>query len=167
MNYPSIDNFFLAIGQDSESAPLQAVFSSLGIGVSSLEKYPMNLKGLRIWSNLDAGLQLEFKDVGLIKDMPHHDIDEGPWVLERVIFWGQRKKKRPYVGPMPYGLNFSMSREAVREAMANSGLGQATVTGSTGGVDVWIDGAVKVAVGYFEEAGVHSISMGMPVDKKR
>lgn len=162
MNHPSIDDFFLAIGQDSESSPLQAVFSILGIGVSSLEKYPMDLKGLRIWSNLDAGLQLEFKDVGLIKEIPYHDIDEGPWVLERVIFWGQRKKKKSYTGPMPYGLDFSMAREAVREAMANCGLGQATVTGSAGGVDVWVDKSVKVAIGYVEEGGVRSISMGIP-----
>ncbi|HCF2456943.1 TPA: hypothetical protein NIA41_000499 [Pseudomonas aeruginosa] len=165
MNYPSIDNFFLAIGQDSDSAPLQAVFSSLGIGVSCLEKYPMNLEGLRIWSNLDASLQLEFKDIGLIRDIPHHDIDEGPWVLTDVIFWGwQKETNSSYEGPLPCGLNFSMSRESVREIVSRD-LGQPQVFGFSENVDMWMLGAIEMTVDFDGERGIRCISLDMPEEE--
>lgn len=163
----NIDDIFTAIGQDSDSPELQRIFSSLCIDEKDLEKYPMSLEGRRLWSNQNAGLQLEFKDIGLIRDIPYHDIDEGPWVLTKFIFWGRRKKGNPYDGPLPYNLDFSMSRQDVREKMDNYGLGKATVLGFSEDVDMWIDRSVEIALAYLEEGGIHSISMGMPVDRSK
>ena len=166
MNYPDIDDLFSAIGQHSNSTALKTVFASLGIGVKNLQKYPFNLKGLRIWSAPGTGLQLEFKDVGLIEDIPYHDIDEGPWVLVKIRFWAQPdKKSKPYTGPMPYGLNFSMARNVVRETMEVGGLGQAVIIGSHGNVDSWVDRSVRVAVGYLDGGLIRSLSFAMPVDR--
>ena len=65
----------------------------------------------------------------------------------------------------PYGLNFSMARNVVRETMEVGGLGQAVIIGSHGNVDSWVDRSVRVAVGYLDGGLIRSLSFAMPVDR--
>lgn len=86
MKLPGIDVVIQAIGQDTSSAPLSRLLLDLEIGERDFRHYPLKL-GMRFWTDEENTLQLEFKDVGLLVDIPYHDLDEGPWVLTSVALW--------------------------------------------------------------------------------
>lgn len=163
--HPEIPEIYAAIGKDSESPELKLIFSKIGIEVKNLDDYQLGIKGQRLWSDDSAGLQLEFKDVGVLRNIPYHDIDEGPWVLTDVIFWGwQKETNSSYEGPLPYGLNFSMNREAVRKTVSRD-LGQPQVFGFSENVDMWMLGAVEMTVDFDGERGIRCISLDMPEEE--
>ncbi|HCF2456942.1 TPA: hypothetical protein NIA41_000498 [Pseudomonas aeruginosa] len=168
MKHPSIEDIFQAVGKDSESAPLQTIFSCLEIGVDQLRKYPANIKGRRIWSSDAGGLQLEFKDIGLLREIPYHDVDEGPWVLTNVIFWGEQEGSDiAYGGPKPYELDYSMDRDTVRSIMLSKNMGAPSILGVAGNVDMWAIGSTEVKVNYSKSKGIRSISVGVLIERKR
>ncbi|UKB85832.1 hypothetical protein LF887_09480 [Chryseobacterium sp. MEBOG06] len=165
MNFPSIEEFISAIGRDSDSSELQLIFSKIGIKIKNLDDYRLDVKGQRLWSDDSAGLQLEFKDIGILREIPYHDIDEGPWVLTDVIFWGWREKTNScYTGALPYGLDFSMSRASVREKISRE-LGQPEILGFSDNIDMWVLGTMKIAIDYAGKKGIRCISLGMPVEE--
>ncbi|MCU1127290.1 hypothetical protein JAK51_13795 [Stenotrophomonas maltophilia] len=165
MNHPTVEEFIAALGRNSESQELEIVFSKIGIQVQNLDDYRLGVSGHRIWADDAAGLQLEFKDVGLLSEMPYHNIDDGPWALTDVIFWGWRKDTgTEYAGPLPCGLNFLMSRDQVRlEVPAD--LGAPMVFGLSGNVDAWMLGKLELAVDYDGERGVRCVSLGLPQEE--
>ena len=168
MNYPSVEVLVAAVGQDSESPALHQLFSELKIGEENLEKYPMNLAGRRLWWNEATRLQLELKSIELLKDIPSHNIDQGPWVLTKLTFWGVHKKNGAYAGPIPYELDFSMVRDSIRNKMLNIGLGQATVLGFSEDVDMWQMEKVEITVEYFDDNdAIRCISIGVLIDRSR
>jgi len=161
--YPTPENFLHAIYKDSNSPELNLIFSKLGISSQDLDRYQLDVKGQRIWSDDILGIQLEFKDIGLLADIPYHDIDEGPWVLTDVIFWGwQQETDTFYRGPLPNELDFNMSRDQVRTKFS-ADLGEPEVFGLSKNVDVWRMGEVEIAVDYDGATGIRCISLGIPV----
>lgn len=159
-----------AIGKDTTSPELQQLFLVIGIGVKNLGHYPLRLPDRRLWADDAVGLQLEFKHVGALRDIPYHDIGEGPWVLTDIIFWGRQKpskrKQAPngiYAGPLPCGLSFDMERDAVRKQVPD---GPPQVAGLSGEVDVWpLPGGAELLVSYSGEAdGIRCVSIGIPED---
>ncbi|MNM61379.1 hypothetical protein D3C81_726790 [compost metagenome] len=114
MNRPTFEEFIAEIGKDSASQELETVFSRIGIQLRNLDDYRLGVSGHRIWADDPIGLQLEFKSAGMLSEIPSRNIDDGPWVLTDVIFWGWRNDTgTSYDGPMPFGLNFLMSRDLV------------------------------------------------------
>jgi len=168
MNFPSIEDFFVAISKDTTSAELRVLFLSLGISEENLNDENLDIKGRRVWSNKAAGLQLDFKDVGFIQDIPYHDIDEGPWVLTNVIFWGQQEDvDSSYKGPKPYDLDYSMDRNTVRGIMLNNNLGAPKILGVSGNVDMWNVGSKEIKVNYSGSKGIRSISIGILIERNK
>lgn len=162
--YPTPENFLHAIHKDSNSPELNFIFSELKISRQDLDHYQLDVKGQRIWSNDILGLQLEFKDIGLLEKVPYHDIDEGPWVLTDVIFWGwQRETNTFYMGPLPYGLDFSMDRDQVRIKLSTD-LGEPEIFGFSNNIDAWRLGEVEITVDYDGARGIRCISLGLPVE---
>ncbi|MHB2082170.1 hypothetical protein [Pseudomonas asiatica] len=164
MNHPTFEEFACAINKNSESAELNLVFSKIGITVQNLHDYKLDVPGQRLWSDDAAALQLEFKDVGILNEIPYHDIDEGPWVLTDVIFWGwQRETNSYYTGPLPYELNFQLNRDSIRDKLLKK-LGKPSVYGISDNVDVWTLETIEMAIDYDGEKGIRCISLGLPPD---
>ncbi|WP_313441728.1 hypothetical protein [Stenotrophomonas sp.] len=165
MNHPTIEDFVAAIGRDSESQELETIFSSIGIQIQNLDDYRLGVSGHRIWADDAEGLQLEFKDVGLLSEIPYHDIDDGPWILTDVIFWGWRKETGTrYEGPLPCDLNFLMSKDQIRSDVS-ADLGAPMVFGLSGNVDAWTLGKLELAVDYDGEVGIRCVSLGLPQEE--
>jgi hypothetical protein len=55
---------------------LQKLFSVIVIGVKNLGHYPIRLPERRLWVDDAVGLQSEFENVGILRDIPYHDIGE-------------------------------------------------------------------------------------------
>lgn len=162
MHHPTVEAFISAIGKDSDAQEVRSVFTRIGIQLQNLDDYCLDVRGHRLWADDAVGLQLEFKDVGLLSEIPHHDIEDGPWVLTDVIFWGWRKEAgTAYKGSLPCGLNFMMSRDLVRLEVAAE-LGMPVVFGLSGNVDAWTVGTLELAVDYDGEKGIRCISLGLP-----
>ena len=165
MNHPTVEEFIAGIVRDSESQELETIFSRVGIQLQNLDDYRLGVSGNRIWADDAAGLQLEFKDAGLLSEIPYHDIDDGPWILTDVIFWGWRKEAATwYEGPMPFGLNFLMSRDQIRSEVS-ADLGAPKVFGLSGNVDAWTLGKLELAVDYDGERGIRCVSLGLPPEE--
>ncbi|MBH1841726.1 hypothetical protein I5W21_18980 [Stenotrophomonas maltophilia] len=165
MNHPTVEEFIAGIVRDSESQELETIFSRIGIQLQNLDDYRLGVSGHRIWADDAAGLQLEFKDAGLLSEIPYHDIDDGPWILTDVIFWGWRKEAATwYEGPMPFGLNFLMSRGQIRSEVS-ADLGAPKVFGLSGNVDAWTLGKLELAVDYDGERGIRCVSLGLPPEE--
>ncbi|MNM61378.1 hypothetical protein D3C81_726780 [compost metagenome] len=174
MKLPGIDVVIQAIGQDTGSASLSRLLLDLEIGARDFRHYPFKLAGRRLWTNEENTLQLEFKDIGLLADVPYHDLDEGPWVLTSVAFWGARtnkenikKRKKPaYSGPLPYELDFSMLRQHVRERLAALNAGSAMEMGFSGEVDIWCINGLELAVDFSgPDDSIRCIAVGVPIDR--
>ncbi|WP_416056714.1 hypothetical protein [Stenotrophomonas maltophilia] len=166
MNLPNMDVVIQAIGQDTSSELLSRLLLELEIGEADFCRYPFNLAGMRLWTDSEEALQLEFKDIGLLKDVPYHDLDDGPWVLTDAIFWGARKDKRAYAGSLPHGLSFSMLRPHVRERLAVLGAGDAVEMGFSGEVDIWWVSGLELAVDFSGPGdSIRCISVGLPIDR--
>ncbi|WP_254051615.1 hypothetical protein [Stenotrophomonas sp. ZAC14D1_NAIMI4_6] len=166
MNLPNIDVVIQAVGQDTSSAFLSRLLLELEIGEVDFRRYPFNLAGRRIWTDSEGALQLEFKDVGLLKDIPYHDLDDGPWVLTNVVFWASEKNKRAYSGPLPHGLNFSMSPHHVRERFAALNAGTPVEAGISGNVEIWSIGGMEFKVNFLGPGdSIRCVSVGIPVDR--
>lgn len=98
----------------------------------------------------------------MLSEIPSRNIDDGPWVLTDVIFWGWRNNTgTSYDGPMPFGLNFLMSRDLVRSQVP-ARLGAPMVFGFSGNVDTWTLGKLELAVDYDGEKAIRCISLGIP-----
>lgn len=165
MNHPTVEEFIAGIVRDSESQELETIFSRIGIQLQNLDDYRLGVSGHRTWADDAAGLQLEFKDAGLLSEIPYHDIDDGPWILTDVIFWGWRKEAATwYEGPMPFGLNFLMSRDQIRSEVS-ADLGAPKVFGLSGNVDAWTLGKLELAVDYDGERGIRCVSLGLPPEE--
>ncbi|PWQ85425.1 hypothetical protein DKY64_13545 [Stenotrophomonas maltophilia] len=174
MKLPAIDVVIQAIGQDTISAPLSRLLLDLEIGERDFRHYPLKLAGMRFWTDEENTLQLEFKDVGLLVDIPCHDLDEGPWVLTSVSLWGARvskknkvrKEKPAYSGPLPCGLSFSMLRQHVRERLAALSAGNAVDMGLDGEVDVWCISGLELAVDFSgPDDSIRCISLSIPIKR--
>ncbi|MFV7455487.1 hypothetical protein ACNPMX_11945 [Stenotrophomonas maltophilia] len=86
-------------------------------------------------------------------------------MLTDVIFWGWRNDTgTQYEGPMPFGLNFLMSRDQIRSD-ASADLGAPMVFGLSGNVDAWMLGKLELAVDYDGERGVRCVSLGLPQEE--
>jgi len=161
-----IETLISAIGKNSDSSYLKKLFTQINIEEKDLRKYPMSLPGRRLWANDSLGLQLDFKDIGLLKSIPYHDLDEGPWVLTKLIFWGHRKKKPLYSGPLPYGLNFRLTRKKTRALLFNKGLGKALTLGFSGEVDAWSLNNLELTAEYLEDDDIiRCIAIGIPISR--
>ncbi|WP_313441729.1 hypothetical protein [Stenotrophomonas sp.] len=166
MNLPNIDVVIQAVGQDTSSARLSRLLLELEIGEVDFRRYPFNLAGRRIWTDSEGALQLEFKDVGLLKDIPYHDLDDGPWVLTNVVFWASEKNKRAYSGPLPHGLNFSMSRHHVRERFSVLNAGTPVEAGISDNVEIWSIGGLDFKVNFLGPGdSIRCVSVGIPVGR--
>lgn len=166
MKLPDIDVVIQAVGQDTSSASMSRLLLELEIGEVDFRRYPFNLAGRRIWTDSEGSLQLEFKDIGLLKDIPYHDLDDGPWVLTDAIFWGVRKNKRAYAGSLPHGVSFSMLRPHVRERLAVLGAGNAVEMGFSGEVDIWWVSGLELTVDFSGPGdSIRCVSVGIPVDR--
>ncbi|WP_314404256.1 hypothetical protein [Stenotrophomonas rhizophila] len=162
----STDTLVTSVGADSHSSLLKRLFAELGIGEDHLEKYPLNLPGRRLWSDEARGLQLDFKNAWLLGDDPRHAQHEGPWMLTKVVFWGARKKKIPYSHPLPYGVNFQMSRDAARMALLESGFGEARQMGFSDEVDMWTRKGLEVTIDYSgEKDAIRCLTVGVPINR--
>lgn len=165
MNHPAVEEFIAAIGRDSESEELEVVFSRIGIQLQNLDDYRLGVSGHRIWADDAAGLQLEFKDAGLVSETVYHNIDDGPWMLTDVIFWGWRNDTgTQYEGPMPFGLNFLMSKDQIR-SYVSADLGAPMVFGLSGNVDAWMLGKLELAVDYDGERRLRCVSLSLPQEE--
>ncbi len=166
MKLPDIDVVIQAVGQDTSSASISRLLLELEIGEVDFRRYPFNLAGRRIWTDSEGSLQLEFKDIGLLKDIPYHDLDDGPWVLTDAIFWGVRKNKRAYAGSLPHGLSFSMPRPHIRDRLGALGAGNAVEMGFSGKVDIWWVSGLELAVDFSGPGdSIRCASVGIPVDR--
>jgi len=161
-----IETLISAIGKSSDSSYIKNLFTQIDIEEKDLQKYPMSLPGRRLWANDSLGLQLEFKDIGLLENIPYHDLDEGPWILTKLIFWGKRKNKPLYSGLLPYGLNFGMTREETRGFLFNKGLGKSLTLGFSGEVDVWRLNNIELTAEYPESDDIiRCIAIGIPINR--
>ncbi|HEL3865640.1 MULTISPECIES: hypothetical protein [Stenotrophomonas] len=172
MKLPDIDVVMQAIGQDTSSAPLARLLLELEIGERDLRHYPLKLAGMRFWTDEENTLQLEFKDIGLLADIPYHDLDDGPWVLTSAAFWGPRKSKKnkkeelAYSGPLPCALSFSMLRRHVRGRLDALNAGDAVEMGFDGEVDVWCVGGLELAVDFSgPDDSIRCISLSVPIKR--
>ncbi|MGO3983027.1 hypothetical protein ABI582_01450 [Pseudomonas sp. SAS7] len=155
-----------AVGKNSRSEPAQKMLSELNISEQDLKPHPLGLVGHRFWSNDEKGLQLEFEDIGLLENIPYHDIDDGPWTLTKLVFWGVRKKKPTYSSILPYGLNFYTSREATRKKFRDDGFGEATQMGLSGEVDMWNIGSTEITIDFSgDEKAIRCIAIGVPINR--
>jgi hypothetical protein len=166
MHHPGIDAALAAVGNHSESDALQKLFAEMKINETDLRKHPFKLVELRFWSDEARGLQMEFEDAGLRTHIPNHDLGDGPWVLTNFVYWGARKNKPAYGGPLPFGLDFSMSRDKVREVLHRHGLGVAAVMGFSGDVDMWdlTSGELTVDFSALND-GIRCVAIGVPIDR--
>lgn len=166
MKLPDIEVLIQAVGQDTNSVFLSRLLLELEIGEVDFLRYPFNLAGRRLWTDKENALQLDFKNVGLLRDVPHHELDDGPWVLTKAAFWGIRKNKRAYSGPPPYGLNFSMLRQHVRERLTALDAGGAMEMGFSGEVDIWGISGLELAVVFScPDDSIRCIAVGVPIDR--
>lgn len=166
MNLPDLDVVIQAVGQDTSSASLSRLLLELEIDEADVSRNPLKLTGRRLWTDEEGTLQLNFKDIGLLKDIPYHDLDEGPWVLTTAVFWASGKNKCAYSGPLPHGLNFSMSRQHVRERLAALNAGNPTVTGLSGNVDIWRIRGLEFNVNFSGPGdSIRCVSVGIPVGR--
>lgn len=146
MKHPSVENFLAAIGKTHDTAEVQNIFSHLDITEKDLGEYLKSLPERRLWVNMDDGMQLDFEDIGVRRGIPYHDIGEGPWVLTGVIMWAAPESRKPYGGPMPLGIQFSMSREEVGLKVPSEKLM------SSARVDAWVMEGYELVVNYHEES---------------
>ncbi|EST16494.1 hypothetical protein EDP1_2637 [Pseudomonas putida S610] len=162
----TIETLISSIGKSTDSPHLINLFSRLNAVKKDLKKYPMQLPGRRLWADDFLGLQLEFKDIGLLENVPYHDLDEGPFILTKLVFWGNRKKKPLYSGPLPYGLDFDMTREDIRKSLLDKGLGEASTLGFSGEVDVWSLDNLELTAEYPEgDDIIRCIAIGLIISR--
>lgn len=166
MKLPDIDVVVQAIGQDTGSASLSRLLLDLEIDETAFRRYPFNLAGMRIWTDKQDVLQLQFKDVGLLNDIPYHDLDDGPWVLTNVVFWGVKKSSPAYAGSLPYELRCSMQRQEVRQRLSALDAGDPMEAGFSGEVDIWCVNGHELRVDFSGPGdSIRCISVGLPVDR--
>ncbi|UKB85829.1 hypothetical protein LF887_09465 [Chryseobacterium sp. MEBOG06] len=167
INFPSIEEFTSAIGKDSESPELKMIFSKLEITEKDLNR--LTVKGYRVWSNGEAGLQLNLENIDFMNRLSPPR-NKGPWILTNIIFWNhliKTKKKETmlcYKEPLPYRLDFLMSREKVRETLS-APLGNPKIFGLSDNVDLWVSETFELRVNYAGEKGIRCISLGIIVDR--
>lgn len=166
MNLPDIDVVIQAVGQDTSSASLSRLLQELEVDGAEFGRNPLKLTGRRLWTDEESLLQLEFKDIGLLADIPYHDLENGPWILTKAVFWGCGKNNRAYSGPLPHGLNFSMSRKHVRDRFADLNAGDAMVIGLSGNVDMWSISGLECGVNFAGPNGsIRCISLGVQIKR--
>ncbi|WP_300689216.1 hypothetical protein [Chryseobacterium sp.] len=167
INFPSIEEFISAIGKYSESPELKIIFSKLEITEKDLTKFS-EIAGYQVWDNDEAGLQLNFERI----DFMNLVYNKRPWILTDIIFWGHEKKPKKketilcYKEPLPYRLDFSMSREKVREILS-APLGQPKIFGLSDNIDLWVSETFELTVDYAGEKGIRCISLGIIVDDRK
>lgn len=144
MYFPNPDIFAKAIGKPHTSREGQMLFDALGITEVDLEKHPMGLDDLRIWDDMDMGLQLGFEDAGTREEINSDPNRQGPWLVTEVIFWNVPTSERPYAGAKPFGLQFSMTRQEVRERVT------AKMTFEDASADAWELEGLELVVNYIE-----------------
>ncbi|PJL65061.1 hypothetical protein B9Y61_14390 [Stenotrophomonas maltophilia] len=166
MNIPNIDVVIHAVGQDTNSASLTRLLQELEIDEADVSRNPLKLTGRRIWTDEEGTLQLNFMDIGMLADIPYHDVDDGPWVLTTAVFWASGKNKHAYSGPLPHELDFSMSRHRVRERFAALNAGSPFVAGISGNVDIWGIGGKEFKVNFLGPGdSIRCVSVGILVDR--
>ncbi|PJL59774.1 hypothetical protein B9Y82_13985 [Stenotrophomonas maltophilia] len=166
MNLPDIDVVIQAVGQGTSSASLSGLLQALEIDEADISRNPLKLTGRRIWTDEEGTLQLNFADIGMLADIPYHDVDDGPWVLTTAVFWASGKDRHAYSGPLPHGLDLSMSRHCVRERFAALNAGNPVVAGISGNVDVWGIGGLELKVNFSGPGdSLRCVSVGIPVDR--
>lgn len=168
MKLPDIELVIQAIGQDTSSVFLSRLLQELEIDEADVSHNPLKLTGRRIWTGEEGTLQLNFEDIGMLADIPYHDVDDGPWVLTTAVFWASGKNKHAYSGPLPHGLDFSMSRHHVRERFSALSAGNPTVAGVSGNVDTWGIGGLEFKVNFCGPGdSLRCVSVGIPVDRSK
>lgn len=168
MNIPDVDVVIQAVGQDTSSAFLSRLLQALEIDEADVSRNPLKLTGRRIWTDEEGTLQLNFEDIGMLADIPYHDVDDGPWVLTTAVFWASGKNKHAYSGPLPHGLDFSMTRHSVRERFAVLNAGNPFVAGILGNVDIWGIGGLEFKANFSGPGdSLRCVSVGLPVDRNQ
>ena len=159
MNYPSIDQVIAAIGKHTENPEVISLLDTLGISESDFEPIA-GLNSHKLWIDGNHEIQLQFKDIGSLTDIPYHDIGEGPWVLTDVIFWSDvvKETKQSYGGPLPYGANFSLNKKEVQALFSEPRVND------NDRVDSWNLGDHRLVINYEPKIQkIRSISLKTPL----
>ncbi|QDI02512.1 hypothetical protein E4A48_01280 [Xanthomonas cerealis pv. cerealis] len=158
MNYPDPQTIIDALGKIHDSEQGARLFEALNLKEKDLRPDPLNEQGRRIYEDKTRGLQLEFEDEGQRREIPYHDIGEGPWVLDQVFLRSEKGGGNAYPGVLPYGIRFDMSKNELSDLLGPP-------TKSSPRVDVWKKEQHKVFINYDMKSGaVKSLGMQPPTD---
>lgn len=158
MSSISQEDLILVLGKTHDSAEGQAILSALG-----LEKSPLNNPygteiGCRTITSLDSGVNIGLEDIGVIEDIPYHDVGEGPWVITEIWLRSGITHGGAYQGSLPHSISFEMRQDDVREL-----LGAPDISGVA---DVWKMGLYRLAVNYNPATRkITSVGLQMSRDK--
>ncbi|SIS70142.1 hypothetical protein SAMN05421772_10396 [Paracoccus saliphilus] len=155
--FPNPEIFAKAIGKTHISREGQALFDALGITEADFQKHPKGVAELRIWGDMNQGVQLGFEDVGAREAYIHYSIGKGPWLITEVIFWNIPASGQPYAGAKPFGIQFDMTRQEVRERVT------VEMTVEDAAADVWDLGDLELVVNYIEDTqSIRCVSYNVP-----
>lgn len=149
--------FVQAINTSHTSSKGARLFEHLGISERDLKPHPMDEEGGRLLAD-KRGFQLEFDDVGRHRDLPHHDIGEGPWVLVQFFFRSAIDGGTRYEGELPFGVKFDMDRKALAALFGSP-------TSSDAVVEYWAKQGYDIVVNFDKKSGaIKSVGLQAQLD---
>lgn len=155
--FPNPEIFAKAIGKTHISREGQALFDALGITEADFQKHPKGVAELRIWGEMKLGIQLALEDVSAKENIADAAIGKGPWLVAEVIFRYIPSSGQPYAGVKPFGIQFDMTRQEIRQRVA------ARIIFEDTSADVWDLGDLELVVNYVEGTqAIQCISYSLP-----
>jgi hypothetical protein len=117
VHFPEAQDFVRAIAQPFDSDAGARVVAPFGIAWGEGVKLDSGLEVYN-FSEPAVGLDLTFKDEGVVRERAYHDAGDGPFLLTQCAFWGHEEGYESYKGPLFEGLRFS---DTVAEAQRKLG----------------------------------------------
>lgn len=149
--------FFEALNKPHSSAEGLRLFQELGIAESDLEPNPLDNEGRRLYEDLSRGMHLDYKDEGRLREIPYHDIGEGPWILVHYFFQSGVADTVRYSGALPYGISFDMSRADLTKLLGSP-------DSSNPMVELWERSDHRIAVSFERKtSAIKTVGIQAPV----
>ncbi len=156
MQMPDISDFFAALDKTETSPEGRRLLERLGVSAKALEPDPLDKLGRRLYEDLNTGFHLGYADEGKLRNIPYHDVGEGPWVLIHYFFMSGIADNGRYPGPLPYGVTFDMSRADLAKLLGPPATSNAMV-------EAWPKDGQRLAVNFDPKSGaIKTVGIRVP-----
>ena len=100
------------LGRQQDDSKIVHFLNQLGLSWTDLKVSDKDIMN-RFKELKDYAIGINFEDIGQLRDVKFHDIGDGPYILEKITFWGYNKNFSGQANFPVDGLSFDSSIEDV------------------------------------------------------